>query len=157
MGAWAPKEQRWFCLNALLERARADIQLQQRKQQQQSKENVRPGFAVAVESRSKTADGEQKHIGDEGVKGSKKAPVEVRKQHSLRRVLKHAFKSCRDLHRRPRTALRRASVPCRRRRRRSPRRRHHCACARLKCASAAPSISTCSTTTTRLTAGAGRV
>merc|ERR1712094_15790 len=43
-------------------------------------------------------------IGDEVVKGSKKAPVEVRKQHSLRRVLKHVFKSCRDLHRRPRTS-----------------------------------------------------
>merc|ERR1712094_79957 len=88
MGAWAPKEQRWFCLNALLERARADIQLQQRKQQQQSKENVRPGFAVAVESRSGTADGEQKHSGDEVVKGSKKAPVEVRKQirHCRRRA-----------------------------------------------------------------------
>jgi hypothetical protein len=103
--AWAPKEQRWFCLNELLQRARADIQ--QRKQQQQGKENVRPGFAAAVEGRSGTADGEQKQSGDEVEEGGKKAPTEVRgarKQHSLRTVLKHAFKSCRDLHRRPRTS-----------------------------------------------------
>merc|ERR1711924_248775 len=99
--------------------------------------------------------GEQKQSGDEVAEGGKKAPTEVRgarKQNSLRTVLKHAFKSCRDLHRRPRTSTATGKRPLSS----SPPPQSSpssslCVCA-IECASAALSISPCSTTTTRLTA-----